>query len=226
MDMLMYCLLSGVVVIIATTGLLTERLKWWQYVIGVCYVTEMAMLGVSTGKDHLMGIPMILILLLLLTIAVKENKVENVCLACVGYLLNVLLNTGILFVLSVIPQIDVTKISNEYAEIFSAVYSLVELAVILLVRKVIYDRFSVSRYMREGKKLKSVLAWNLIFFCLVVLINIFMGSSVGYSNEMLLLNCIIFAVCMVSSSILLVECAKNIQSEESRKAEEHQKEFA
>lgn len=51
-----YDLLSGCLVVMSTTGLLTERIKSWQYIALTMYVMAMAELSKITGLGQVIGI--------------------------------------------------------------------------------------------------------------------------------------------------------------------------
>ena len=97
-----YDLLSGCLVVMSTTGLLTERIKSWQYIALTMYVMAMAELSKITGLGQVIGLVMVPVLFGLLAFCIKNKRIWNLCLGCVGYLLSIALNNLGLFVVSII----------------------------------------------------------------------------------------------------------------------------
>lgn len=225
MLIILNCLLSAVCIVFATTAFLTERLKYWMYAVLMFHVAVMAWIGLKQGNGHLLGIPMILLLLIMIGIMVRRNKIENVGLACAGYLGEVVLNNLILYLLSKFLKMSVRLIEEKYLLHFSLAFLMIEGIFVWVVRKILYEKREINRFMNGNRKIKFGLIWNLMIFAVIFVTNIVYGKKAGYSMEAMRANCILFVVCMGSSSILIVECAKSIRADEIQKAEEHQKEL-
>lgn len=225
MYVLLDCLLAALCTVIAATGLLTNKLRYWQYGILLFYVAVMAGLGWCIGNGHDLGIPMIIGMLILIIIMIKENRTENVCLACVGYLIGVLANNSILFLISLIPNVTISIISEKFELRFSIVFIMIEIFIIWILRIILYKKIEINRFMNGAPKIRYGLIWNLIFFIVIFASNIIYGKNAGYNTEALRANCVLFGMCLLSSSFLIVECAKSIQAEEVQKAEQKQKEL-
>lgn len=66
---------------------------------------------------------------------------------------------------------------------------------------------------------------NLFLYVVIFLLLISMGQWAGYSTRAIVLNCVLFFLCLTASSILIVRCVKAIRSEENIKAEMRQQEL-
>lgn len=93
---IMYSLLGAFCVLISMCGLLTEKLKIWQYACLAVYITLMGLWELKIG--HNMGIWMFLGLTVLLALMMKKNRMKNLCLACFGYMFNIFFNNSILLI--------------------------------------------------------------------------------------------------------------------------------
>lgn len=109
-----YDLLSGCLVVMSTTGLLTARIKGWQYIALIIYVTAMAELSKITGLGQIIGLVMVPVLFVLLAFCIKNKRIGNLCLGCVGYLLSIALNNLALYIVSMIGKVSVYTISSKY----------------------------------------------------------------------------------------------------------------
>ncbi|MDD6657906.1 MAG: GHKL domain-containing protein, partial [Lachnospiraceae bacterium] len=61
---------------------------------------------------------------------------------------------------------------------------------------------------------------NLLCFVAVFIANIVMGQTVNYSQSVLLMNCVLFGLCFLSTSIVLLYFTRTIRSEEEKKADQ------
>ena len=66
---------------------------------------------------------------------------------------------------------------------------------------------------------------NGAIYTVIFLITISLGERAGYDARTLGFNCILFFVCMLASSLLIIISASSIRSAEQKKAEEYQKEI-
>ena len=80
MEALISYLASGVFNIVSLTALLTERLKYWQYILLIAYVSGWAALAGADGS-HIFGLLIIPGALILIALMLKQYRVENICLA-------------------------------------------------------------------------------------------------------------------------------------------------
>ena len=95
---ILYSLLGAFCVLIPICGLLTERLRIWQYICLVIYVTLMGVWGPQVGR--ITGVIMFVGVLMLLMLMLRNNKLVNFCLACLGYMFNILFNNIVLLMVS------------------------------------------------------------------------------------------------------------------------------
>ena len=72
-----YDLLSGCLVVMSTTGLLTERIKGWQYIALTMYVMAMAELSKITGLGQVIGLVMVLGVALEILMKTRTNLKEE-----------------------------------------------------------------------------------------------------------------------------------------------------
>ena len=218
-----YDLLSGCLVVMSTTGLLTARIKGWQYIALIIYVTAMAELSKITGLGQIIGLVMVPVLFVLLAFCIKNKRIGNLCLGCVGYLLSIALNNLALYIVSMIGKVSVYTISSKYWLQFTLGYMIFFAILIYLLRRCLkkkeIEREKMSQAMTIG------LFANLMLFLIVFIINISMGERIGYSIQWIQFNIILFAICLMICSILFIVCIKTVKKEEEQKAEEKQLEI-
>ena len=92
-----YNLLSAIIIVISVTGLITYNLKGYHYIILIVYVMLMAELGSITNLGQVTGVVMAPILFLILALFIKENRIWNLCVGCIGYLVNITFNNIMLY---------------------------------------------------------------------------------------------------------------------------------
>ena len=107
---ILYSLLGAFCVLIPICGLLTERLRIWQYICLVIYVTLMGVWGPQVGR--ITGVIMFVGVLMLLMLMLRNNKLVNFCLACLGYMFNILFNNIVLLMVSACIGIPVSVKDN------------------------------------------------------------------------------------------------------------------
>ncbi len=224
--LLIYCLLSGLCVVLATTGLLTQSLSFWKKIILVVYVTGMALIAnIYLDITHILGILMMVCLLVLIFFMLDEYKILNIFLACMGYLLSVVGNNGVLFLIAKVFGIPVRVIENFYWFEFTVSYVFVLGIFLYILRKILFDKIKIQKlFIQMSKVTQYSLTANMAVYIVIFLINISLGEKAGYSVEALQFNNILFLICMIASSVVLVECTKGIETEERRKAKIHQQE--
>ena len=135
-----YDLLSGCLVVMSTTGLLTERIKGWQYIALTMYVMAMAELSKITGLGQVIGLVMVPVLFVLLAFCIKNKRIWNLCLGCVGYLISIALNNLVLYMVSKFGKISVYTISEKYWLLFSIGYIAFIAMLIFFIRRCLIDK--------------------------------------------------------------------------------------
>lgn len=217
---LVYDLLSAIIVVISTTGLLIDSLKGYQYFSVLVYVMAMAELSSVTGLGQIVGVVMAPILFLFLALFIKKNRIWNLCLGCVGYLVNITFNNLMIYLVIQITKISGKTLAEKYWLLFSVVYIVLLMLLFLVIRKALIEKIV------KNKKRTQVtvigLFVNLILYLIIFVINISMGEEIGYSVQGIRFNIIMFAICLFVSSVLFYFCIKAVMREEERKAEEKQ----
>ena len=219
-----YDLLSACIVVMSTTGLLTARIKGWQYIALTIYVTVMAELSKITGLGQVIGLVMVPVLFVLLAFCIKKNRIWNLCLGCVGYLINITLNNLALYMVSKFGKISVYTISEKYWLLFSIGYIAFIAMLIFFIRRCLIDKKKES-IEKMTQTMTIGLFTNLMLFLLIFIINISMVERIGYSIRGIRFNIILFAICLLISSILFIACIMTVKKEEEQKAEEKQLEI-
>ena len=135
-----YDLLSGCLVVMSTTGLLTERIKGWQYIALTMYVMAMDELSKITGLGQVIGLVMVPVLFVLLAFCIKNKRIWNLCLGCVGYLISIALNNLVLYMVSKFGKISVYTISEKYWLLFSIGYIAFIAMLIFFIRRCLIDK--------------------------------------------------------------------------------------
>lgn len=222
---LLYFMCSAVVVVLSATALLTKRLKTWQYLFLLCYVVCMACVGSIYGQ--IIGIPTIVGLAVLILLFVQEYRVENACIACLGYLLNVTCNNLICLALVEILHISLVEFERRYWLPFCIIYALLLLLLMCLFRFLLYYKLNLVKYLEHiSPAVRYGLFANTFLYGIIFFVTVSLGQKAGYSAASLKLNCVLFAVCMVVSGLLIVICAGSIRSEEQKRAEIRQSEIS
>ena len=102
------CLCTGIFLCIATTELLTQKLKSVEKLFIISVITGLTLAGSMLG--HLVGLIVLPVVLVIIFFTVDEKRIINVGLAAVGSMLNILLNNFCLLVLDSVFHISVESI--------------------------------------------------------------------------------------------------------------------
>lgn len=223
MESLISYLASGFFNTVSLTVLLTEKLKCWQYILLIAYISICAALAGPEG-GHIVGLLIIPGALALLALMVKKYRVENICLACTGYLMEVFLNNVLLAAVAFLYGISVAELISSYVLWFYAAFLIVLFLFMGLLRLLLYQKLHMLEYLEGRSTIAYGLLGNLFLYMVVFLILISMGQGAGYSTRAIVLNCVLFFISLTASSALIVRCIKTIQSEENMKAQMRQQE--
>lgn len=216
-----YNLLSAIIIVISVTGLITYNLKGYHYIILIVYVMLMAELGSITNLGQVTGVVMAPILFLILALFIKENRIWNLCVGCIGYLVNITFNNIMLYFVAKTWKISVYEISVTYWLPFCIGYIISFSGLLYLIRKIIgICNWTEMKGKKSSKTMLIGLFVNLMFFLIIFVINISMGERIGYSIKGIKFNIILFAICMMTSSVLIIICIKTVKRDEEQKAEE------
>lgn len=218
-------LLSGICVVIGATGLLSKTLRKVEYLILIGYVAVVGIFAhLFMTQDT--GLLMLTGLLIMIVIMEKERKILNLFMACLGYIIAIIGNNVMLVFLEVFFGISREIISKKYIVIFSLIYAVVSYIGLYALNKLIYSRKVIIQIFTEfSSKVRLALVINIIMFLSIFLINITLGEKVGYSVNTLVFNSFIFLICLVITSWILLNVAKNIEEEEKQKSMIHQQQI-
>lgn len=211
-----YWLCNAMCVLTGICGLLTQPLKKLQYLILTVYLTGIGTIGDYLGRNS--NLLMISGLLLVLLCMIRKNRMVNLALACFGYMTGILCNNVFLVMVTSITGIGPDVIAEKYWLLFSIGYLALFFGIIGILRYILFKKIRLLEIAEKKDSLWTALTGNLLLFLLVFLINIALGRSVGYDSNALKINCIIFAICLVISSGLMIRCAKSVQEEEKQEA--------
>ena len=215
---ILYSLLGAFCVLIPICGLLTERLRIWQYICLVIYVTLMGVWGPQVGR--ITGVIMFVGVLMLLMLMLRNNKLVNFCLACLGYMFNILFNNIVLLMVSACIGIPVSVIERQYFILFSVAYCISLWGIVRVFRVLIYQKIHLIYYIEKmSYSVRYGLLTNLFMYIMLFIINMFWGEQVGYSNSAMQFNCILFLICALISNYLIIMCIRQVKNEEEQKAE-------
>lgn len=185
---------------------------------------SMVELGSITGRGQIIGVVMAPGLFIILALFIRKNRGWNLCLGCVGYLINITFNNLMIYVVSKIGKISVSKMSVKYWLQFSIGYIVLLGSLFYLLRKcLIKDRYKEIEDLSQT--MASGMFVNLMLFIIVFIMNISMGEQIGYSVRGIRFNIILFAICLLISSLLFGVCIKTIKKEEEQKAQKRQMEI-
>lgn len=208
--LIIHGLLSGIIITSATTGLLPIALPVKFRAVLTLYITVMAIIG-NLYFGHILGI-------LLIMYMAKEDRVQNVFFACLGYGICVSGNTIALFLLDTLFGLSTNVITQKYLFPFSLGYFFALNALFIPLRKLIHTYWQLPQLLRRIKKpMLYTLTGNLFLYIIIFIVNISLGEHIGYTQEALAFNSLLFFVCLISSSILIIICMKsfiNVQQHE------------
>lgn len=207
--LIIYNFLSGIIITSATTGLLPAALPFKSRAVLTLYITVMAIIG-NLYLGNILGILMVTGLLLLIMYMAKEDKIQNVFFACLGYGICISGNSFVLFLLDALFGLSTNDIIQKYWFPFSLGYFCALNALFIPLRKLIYTYWQLPQLLRHIKKpMLYTLAGNLFLYIIIFIVNISLGEHIGYTKEALAFNSLLFFICLVSSSILIFTCMKS-----------------
>ena len=210
-------LLSAICVVIAITGLLTEKLTKKKYIILLVWTFIISYMS----QGHRLGILAVIGSLIFLWFMIKECKLLNLCLASLGYLLCVLCNNLILFLISFGLGININKLASDYYVAFSVGYAFILFWILKGINYILIRKIGSRKNVIYMKKSFFGILLNLLIYIVIFVFNITMGNQIGYKPEVLLFNSILFGMCMISSSLILFISIKRIEKEEEINRERH-----
>ena len=115
-------IMSGLCVVVGATGLLSKPLRKIEYLILVVYVAGVGMLAHLYIKQDT-GLMMLTGLLGLIAVMVKEKRLLNLFMACLGYVIAIIGNNIALLFLDLFLGIPRDVINEKYMFIFASSYA-------------------------------------------------------------------------------------------------------
>ena len=217
-DMILQGIISSLCLAISLCSLLTERMekKYYVAVTVVPFILVLITLYAQIGQS--ITIPTIVICGCIILIGEKEYKIINFCLAMLGYMLNVLMNTSVLLFFDKILGITDEYLLSNYYNLFPAVYTIFELIVFYLLRHFLYKIIKIKEVFKKVGNLKYGIFFEISGFVAVFVVNIILGEKVGYNQSALTMNSVLFGICFIINGIILYYCIRQIQAEEHLKA--------
>ncbi len=210
--LIIHGLLSGFIITSAVTGLLPAALPLKFRAVLMLYITVMAIIG-NLSFGNILGILMVTGLLLLIMYMAKDDKIQNVFFACLGYGICILGNNFVLFLLDALFGLSANAITQKYLFPFSLGYFCVLNALLIPLRKLIYTYWQLPQLLRHIKKpMLYTLTGNLFLYMIIFMVNLSLGEHIGYTKDALAFNSLLFFICLVSSSILIFICMKSFIS--------------
>ena len=217
-DMILQGIISSLCLAISLCSLLTARMekKYYVAVTVVPFILVLITLYAQIGQS--ITIPTIVICGCIILIGEKEYKIINFCLAMLGYMLNVLMNTSVLLFFDKILGITDEYLLSNYYNLFPAVYTIFELIVFYLLRHFLYKIIKIKEVFKKVGNLKYGIFFEISGFVAVFAVNIILGEKVGYNQSALTMNSVLFGICFIINGIILYYCIRQIQAEEHLKA--------
>lgn len=217
-DMILQGIISSLCLAISLCSLLTARMekKYYVAVTVVPFILVLITLYAQIGQS--ITIPTIVICGCIILIGEKEYKIINYCLAMLGYMLNVLMNTSVLLFFDKILGITDEYLLSNYYNLFPAVYTIFELIVFYLLRHFLYKIIKIKEVFKKVGNLKYGIFFEISGFVAVFVVNIILGEKVGYNQSALTMNSVLFGICFIINGIILYYCIRQIQAEEHLKA--------
>lgn len=81
-------------------------------------------------------IPVISFILIIIALGEKEHKIINLCFACLGYMIDVIFNQIVLYILN--KFFGIIVVGSSYVVIFDIIYTGIFALLIILIRKIMY----------------------------------------------------------------------------------------
>ena len=219
-DMILQGIISSLCLAISLCSLLTARMEKKYYVAVTVVPVILVLITLYAQIGQSITIPTIVICGCIILIGEKEYKIINFCLAMLGYMLNVLMNTSVLLFFDKILGITDEYLLSNYYNLFPAVYTIFELIVFYLLRHFLYKIIKIKEVFKKVGNLKYGIFFEISGFVAVFVVNIILGEKVGYNQSALTMNSVLFGICFIINGIVLYYCIRQIQAEQHLKATE------
>lgn len=221
---ILYYFFAVLIVVIATTSLLTKRLSLKVLCVQLTVLT--IILYLSSSLDSWIGIPVVGVQVVIIFCVIKEYRVENVLLACLGQFINLAVNNAFCYMIVMVSNMSLKAFEEMYWLPFCVVYTIFISAFLYGVKYMLYEKLHLMRLLGKiPATIRYGLTTNVVLYIFIFYVTITMGQQAGYTSQGLLFNCILFGVCMLVSSILIFICIRSVKSEEQKKSERQQQEI-
>lgn len=220
LNLVVNALLSTLCFFIAICGLLTDRMKI-KYYLGIIGISFLGVfVGAIVNLGQVVSIFVLAVSLILIWVGERVHPIFNIIMACLGYMFIIWANELTMLIFNKCLHITTELIVTKYYILFSLFYAGVEFILIMILRVIVYRIIKIETFFGKGSKLKYGVLAESIGFVAIFLVNIILGEKAGYSTTVLVMNCILFGICFIISSIVLGYCTRQIQIAEQQKMDE------
>lgn len=217
-DLLSSCL----ILTFAFLNPLIEKVKCRLYVLlfAILFVAELIQQQYNLSAACIIGLELIYILI------ITKNRVYNCILALFSYFMIVVLNNLSLLGLQKFFNISVERLSTsiEIELVFYIYFTVIVFGSTWLVGHYV-RRFFRPEKLNQYQKVIFLVLLEVMLAAAVLIFNIDYGNQIGYPNDTILFNCILFCLYFVLSTLLLLNLVsttrKNIEAEQ-KEIEYHQ----
>ena len=224
LELVIYSILAGMGIVVASTGLLTRFPTIKQEIFLICCVAA-AKITVDLIWGRIMGVFVLPVLFVTILVIEKEHFILNFFLACCGYLIHAMCYEISFLICDIVGGVTAQIILKNHAIIFYIAYTVLLSLIMYGGRKLLYDKLEIRKVFSNFPKTTQYgLAINLGVYCIIFIVNLALGQKAGYDREALKMNSVLFAVSLVVSSLVIFQCIHGVRSEEQKKAELKQKE--
>lgn len=220
----LYFAFSAVLIVLSTTALLIEKFDYKKILILILYVFVMSYVAFYYGA--IIGIPTMAGVIILIIILSEKYKLENACISCIGYLINITCNNVWCLCAVALFRMPLVEFESRYWLPFCSMYLVFLMIIMKGLRCIIYDKLHLVTHLNNiSVSIRNGLFANMFLYLVIFYVTISLGQNAGYSENALLLNCTLFAICMCVSGFLIWVCASGVKSAEQKKADLRQKEI-
>lgn len=206
----LYIIVSALFFTVSITGLLPENFKYSVKITIFFYsLLIIKLFAFSYGQ---IGTLLLLVGAEFMILLTSDNKFQNCILSLISYIGSVSLNYILLLFVQSLLGINVTNFSWS-TMIFSWCF------LFLIYTLLRFARYPLNKFIHDKIKyihhLLSAVAINLFIGACMMVLNISIAERMGYTNKILIINCILFFFFFLSSTFLLY-----LQYREYKKSED------
>lgn len=201
---------------------LVERVKCRYYVLlfFLLFITENIQQRHNLSAAYIIGLELIIILI------ITKNRLYNSILALFNYFMIVVFNNLSLLALQKFLGINAEKVlfSLPITIIFNTCFTILVFVLTWLVGHYVRRFFRLDK-LNQYQKVTFLVLLEILLAATILIFNIDYGRQIGYPNDTILYNCILFCLYFVLSTLLLLSLVattrKNIKAEQ-KEIEYHQ----